>query len=297
VLGVRIEGGHRWLPASYLMQTSGLGLLLSAYAYSGQAWLDQTPPGIAIGVLALVTPILLAPRAMRTSVVMPAVHLAASVAFLAIFLDRATTLSDDDIVWVLDLVLAAAIAGLVAVLRRDPEGARHPWALNAFVMAMFGGFFLIFWTGVEVLGLTDDVIYPMDVWLGLTVGLTLWGIHRAPDGLRREWFGLLLAWLMLAWIPFGLISAYELFGSIDAEVAVLAVSGVAALAFAHASRHGLRASMAASTFAFIVGLWVWAVDRGGALGAVAALVVTAGLLFWVSGRAGDPDEAGRGRPG
>jgi hypothetical protein len=43
--------------------------------------------------------------------------------------------------------------------------------------------------------------------------------------------------------------------------------------------------MAASTVAFIVGLWVWAVDRGGALGAVVALVATAGLLFWVSGRA------------
>jgi hypothetical protein len=44
--------------------------------------------------------------------------------------------------------------------------------------------------------------------------------------------------------------------------------------------------MGIATLAFIVPLWYWAVDRAGALGAVAALIATAGILFWVSGRIG-----------
>jgi hypothetical protein len=290
ILGARLEGGRRWLPASYLMQTAGLGLLLGAFAYSEEVWLDRTPGGVVIGVLALATPIVLAPRAMRRNVVMPAVHLAMGFGFLAVFLDRTTSLSGNSTVWILDGVLLASVFVLIAVMLRDPDGERHPWALNAFVMAMFGGFFLIAWTGLGVLRLSNEVLYPLDLWLALTVALTLWGIHAAPDGLRREWFGQLLALLMLTWIPFGLLTAYE---TIDgpAELALLLVAGVGGAGFVYGNREEIRALMAASTLAFVTALWVWAVDRGGALGAVAALVVTAALLFWISGRTGEPDGA------
>jgi hypothetical protein len=59
----------------------------------------------------------------------------------------------------------------------------------------------------------------------------------------------------------------------------------------YGNREEIRALMAASTLAFVTSLWVWAVDRGGALGAVAALVVTAALLFWISGRTGEAERA------
>jgi hypothetical protein len=44
--------------------------------------------------------------------------------------------------------------------------------------------------------------------------------------------------------------------------------------------------MAASALTFIVAVWFWAVDVGGALGAVAGLVFAAAFLFWLSGRVG-----------
>lgn len=55
--GASFEGARRWRPASYLMQTSGLGLLLSGFIYSDSVWADQTLSGSLIGVLALVAPI------------------------------------------------------------------------------------------------------------------------------------------------------------------------------------------------------------------------------------------------
>jgi len=288
IVGVRFERTRRWLPASYLLQTSGLGLLLGGFGYSEGVWADQSPAGVVVGVLSLATPILLAPRAMKRSVVMPAVHLAMSFGFLAVFLDRATSLSGDAIVWILDAVLFVSIVGLVRLLATDPHGERHPWALNAFVMAMFAGFFLVAWTGFDVLDLSDDAIYALDAWLALCVGLTLWGLHRGPVGLRRDWFGQMLGYLVLAWIPFGFYTAYEALNG-PPELSLLFVGGAGVVGFVYGNSEGIRLLMGVSTFTFILSLWVWAVDRGGALGGVAALLATAGLLFWVSGKTGDPE--------
>lgn len=214
---------------------------------------------------------------------MPAVHLAAGLAFLAVFLDRTTPLSGDEIVWVLDGVLALAIALLVSVLVKDPDGDRHPWALNAFVMAMGAGFVLVSITAFDTLAMSNDGFLALDAWLLLSVGLTLWGVHGAPPGLRREWFGRLLAWETLAWIGLGLVTARETLDG-PPELGLALVGGVGILAFVHAARHGLRDLMGAAALAFIVPVWWWAVERGGALGGVAALVGTAALLFWMSGR-------------
>jgi hypothetical protein len=285
VAGVRIEGTRRWLPASYLMQTSGLGLLLGAFVYSEGAWRDLSAGGLAVGVLSLAVPIVLAPRAMRTGVVMPAVHLAAGLGFLAVFLDRATPLSGDSIVWVLDAVLLVAALVLLRLLADDPEGDRHPWALNAFVMAMLAGFVLVATTALGPLDLSDDAIWALDVWLGLCVGLTLLGARRRRPGLSREWLGRLLAGLLCAWIVFGFYTALEPLDG-PPELPLLLVGGAGVAAFVYAHREGFRTLMSAAALAFIAPLWYWAVERGGALGAVAALAVTAGLLFWLSGRTG-----------
>jgi hypothetical protein len=290
LVGLSMETARRWVPASLLIQTSGVVLVLSAYAYSERAWADLTPGGFIVGLAALVTPIALTAHAMRRSPFMPAVHMAAGLAFLALFLDRATPLSGDAIVWTLDGVLAASIAVLMGVLRGDPDGDRHPWALNAFVTAMGAGFVLVAFTAFETLSLSDEGFLPLDVWLLFSVALTLWGLHRAPAGLRRDWFERLLAWEVLGWIGLGLATAAETFDG-PPELGVLMVGGAGVLAFLHADRHGMGTVMGAAALAFIVPLWWWAVERGGALGGVFALVATAALLFFASGRRG---EAGGG---
>jgi hypothetical protein len=294
VWGVWIEGRHRWLPASYLMQTSGLALLLTAVVYSNQAWDDLSLGGVLIGVAALATPVVLAPRSLRRNVVMPAVHLCFGLAFLAVFLDRATGLSSDAIIWTLDAVLAVAALLLVQMLGGDPEGERHPWALNGFVAAVYAGFFLVLSTGLGPLGLRDSAVYPLDAWLVLVAALTLWGIHRAPVGLRRAWFEDQLAFTILLWIPLGIYTVSEAFEG-PSELVLLLVGAAGVAGFLYAKRFAVRRVLATSALAFIAAVWYWAVDRAGALGAVVALGVTAVLLFWISGKAGGKASAGGGR--
>lgn len=291
VLGVRLESSHRWLPVSYLMQTSALGLLLTTFIYSERAWSDMSPGGFVMGLLALGVPLVLAPRSMRRSVVMPAVHLATGLGFLAVFLDRATGLSGDSIVWVLDAVLLASSLVLMRTVRNDLAGERHPWALNAFVMAMLGGFVLISITAVGPLNLEDEAVLPLDLWLGISVVLAVWGIRHDAEGLRRDVFGRLLAYLLFLWIPFGFFTALETLNG-PPELAVAMVGGMGVAAFLFANRWGLRHLLGFSALAFICALWYWGWERGGAFGAVLALVVTAGLLFWLSGRSGEADASG-----
>jgi hypothetical protein len=288
VLGVRFENSHRWLPVSYLMQTSALGLLLTAFIYSERAWSDTSAGGFVMGVLSLGVPIVLAPRSMRRSVVMPAVHLAMGLGFLAVFLDRATGLSGDAIVWVLDAVLLASALVLMRTVKSDLAGERHPWALNAFVMAMLAGFVLITITAIGPLSLDDEAVLPLDLWLGISVVLAVWGVRHDAEGLRREIFGRLLAYLLFLWIPFGFFTALETLDG-PPELAVALVGGAGVIAFLYANRWGLRHLFGFAALAFICALWYWGWERGGAFGAVLALAATAGILFWLSGRSGEAD--------
>jgi hypothetical protein len=93
---------------------------------------------------------------------------------------------------------------------------------------------------------------------------------------------------LLAWIVLGFVTALEaLDGPPELPLLLVGGAGVAAFAYAHDRRQAsLRALMAAAALAFIAPIWYWGVERGGALGAVAALVVTAAVLFWMSGRIG-----------
>ena len=193
------------------------------------------------------------------------------------------------IAWAVDAVLLVAILGLVRLLVLDPGGERHPWALNAFVTALFAGFVLITWTSLETFDTQANVMLPLDFWLALILALTVWGIHWGPPALKRENFGHMLAGLVLIWIPFGFTTA---FWTLDGEagLALVLVGGAGVMGFLYAQRFAQRELMTASMLAFIVALWVWAVAAAGALGAVAALVATAGLLFWISGRTGGPEE-------
>jgi hypothetical protein len=188
-------------------------------------------------------------------------------------------------------VLVAALLVLTRTLASEGGLERHPWMLNAFVMAMAAGFVLVGMTGLGPLSLSQDAVWPLDLWLALAVGIAVWGIERGPPSLSREWLDRLLSWLLCAWIVLGFYTALEALDG-PSELALLVVGGAGVAAFVYANSAGIRHLMSASALAFVVPLWYWAVDRGGALGAVAALVATAGILFWVSGRTGPRGAAG-----
>ncbi|HKJ01370.1 MAG TPA: DUF2157 domain-containing protein [Longimicrobiales bacterium] len=283
--GARLETKRRWIPAALLMQTAGLGLLLAAFVYSENAWPDRSAGAVGTGLAALVIPLMLAPHSFRANAVMPAVHLCFGLGFLSLFLDRATPLSSDAIIWVLDGVLLVASLIMVDILRRDPDSNRHPWALNAFVAAVYAAAVLAVLTGIGPLDLQDKTLYPLDAWLALVVALALWGIHGAPPGLRKEWFEAQLAYAVLLWIPLGFGTALEAMDG-PPTLALVLVGGVAVVGFAYAMRVRSRRIMATSALAFVSAVWYWAVQIGGALGAVAGLVFAAGFLFWLSGRVG-----------
>ena len=119
--------------------------------------------------------------------------------------------------------------------------------------------------------------------------LTARAIGSDDFGDRRAWLAKLLSYQVLLWIPFGFYTALELIDG-PPELAVLLVGGGGVAAFAYGNTRGLRPVIGAAALAFIAAVWYWGVERGGALGAVFALALTAGLLFWISGRSGDPDE-------
>jgi hypothetical protein len=281
--GVFMREGERWRAASYVLQITGLLILLWTYAYSEGAWPDASLGGIVVGLLALVTPLVTAPRSLlRKDPVMPAAHLALGLAFFATFLWRALGLSANEIIWTLDGVLAVLALLLVFELRRARGADEAEWALNAFVTALYAGFVLVALTGLGPLDLETSAVYPLDVWLLGVVALTLWGMHAAPPALQRGWYEKQLAFAVLVAIPL----AFESLDDFSTEVKALAVAGIGALALRYAIRQGARTTLFAACFAIIVAAWYFGLDRGGALGVVLSLAASAALLFWISTRVG-----------
>ena len=194
LLGIRLERRDRWTPASYLMQTAGLGILLGAGAYSVDAWPNATAGGVLIGLVVLLVPLVGGWHSVRRNPVMPAIHVAAGYAFFGLFLNRAFDLSGDEIVWILDAVLLLSVMVLLRRIRlRGTEGDSE-WALNAFVASLYAGLVLVFFTAIGPLNMTDDAVFALDLWWVTVVGLTLWGIHGAPPALQRSWYETQLGW-------------------------------------------------------------------------------------------------------
>ena len=285
LLGLYVEGRDRWKPAGYLLQVAGLLVVLAACVYSEQPWPDMSVPATVIGAACLLLPLLLAYRAIGRDPFMPAVHVALGLAFLAVFLDRATPLSEDAIVWTLDGVLLVIALGLVLRLRRPTGGRAEEWALNAFVGALYAGLVLVMLTALGPLDLGKDAAWAFDAWLAVVTALTLWGIHAAPLALQRDWFGRQLAQCVLFAIPLAFYTTLETL-DLPAEAAALTVGGIGGLAMAYALRLEERSVLVAGCLALLSAAWYYGVERGGALGVVAALVATAALLFWLSARLG-----------
>jgi hypothetical protein len=285
-LGMHIETRHRWRPVAYLMQVAGLGILFVAVGHSERAWADRSLWGGLFGFLALATPLVMIPVTSQRNSFMPAAHTAFGYGFLYLFLDRALGLDWEEAIWILDLVLLVSLAFFAMRFRRDPRGSE--WAVAALVAGLFSGMVLTLLTGLGPLDRGDDAIIGLDLWYGLVVVLTLWAIHQPDPALQRPWYGGILAWLILLWVPIGYATTLELLDLGDAAAAV-AQGAVGGAAIAYGMKQGPRSVTYAGCFLVVIAAWVFGIQASGAIGAVLALAFTAALLFWIAGRAGSED--------
>jgi uncharacterized membrane protein len=284
-LGMWLETRDRWIPASYLMQTAGLGVLLASVAYSEHAWENATPGAIAVAGAGLGVSLVTAWLSIRRNPIMPAVHAAFGYAFLGLFMSRGLSLHLDEIVWILDGVLVMSILLLMHQIRAGHGESRSEWALNAFVASVYAGLVLVLMTALGPLNLDDGAALATDLWWAITVALTLWGIHGAPPALQRTWYGRQLGLAVALGILLAFWTAAEPLGLDDVGTSiVVAAYGVVWLWYALAMRS--RPVVVAACLALTSAAWFLGIQEGGALGAVLALVFTAGLLFWVSARLG-----------
>ena len=98
----------------------------------------------------------------------------------------------------------------------------------------------------------------------------------------------LLALELLGWVALGMATARDTFDQ-GPGLATLMVSGLAVAAYLYADRSGYTVVLVAAAIAFVIPIWVWAVEVSGALGGIVALLLTAGLLFWAAGRRGSAE--------
>ena len=286
--GITLEVRGRWAPSSFALQLAGVGLLLTAYVWSERAWADQSLQAMIFGGSALVAPAALVWRSIKSrNALLPGIHFAAGLGFLAIFLDRSTPLSGDSIIWVLDAVLVLATMILGRLLSAGPEYGGKDWALNAFITSMGAGFVLVTLTATGPLGMEDPML-ALDAWWALAVGLTVCGLAVETAPADRDGLQYLLALEVLGWIPLGMATARESLNQ-GPGLATLMVSGVAIAAYLYADRSGYTPVLAAAAIAFVLPIWAWAVEAGGATGGIAALTLTAGVLFWAAGRRGSAE--------
>ncbi|HEX9885439.1 MAG TPA: hypothetical protein VGA70_03085 [Longimicrobiales bacterium] len=291
--GLGVEGLKRWLPVTYLLQTAGLGVVLTALFNSNLVWDRQSPGAVIAGVFALLVPLVTVPVSVRRNDVMPAMTTALGFGFVAVFLNRVTLLSGDAILWILDGIMAALVAvvawGLSRV--RDRDGAE--WLLNGLVLALYVALILMLATAAGPLDLDDEAFWAVDVWLLIVAGLCLWGVHRAPPAVQRDWFDNQLALCVVVAIPMGFYTTLELLDT-GPEGAAALVAGIGVMGLAYAVQYRVASVLAVSSLALVLAAWYYGVERAGALGAVLALGFTAGLLIWIAVRMGRSEEKPRG---
>ncbi len=285
LLGMRLEAAGRYVPVTYALQTSGLILLLSAYVYSMEAWDNTTAGGVAVGLLALATPVATIPVFLRRNPVMPAVATALGYGFLAAFLFRAFDLDADIIIWVLDgaLVSTLAVLGLLLHAGRVESVSRR--TLYAFTVSLYAGYPMAAMTAAGPLELGDETLLALDAWLLLVTALALWAIHRAPPALRSPRYSLHLAASVLLAIPLGFGTTLEVF-DLPSLAAAAVVAGAGASGLWYGLREDVRPLVLCSCATIVSAAWYLGVEAGERLGSVLALAFTAALFFWIATRLG-----------
>jgi len=206
---------------------------------------------------------------------------ALSFLFLFVFLDRALGFNEEMVLWILDGVMLVGL-GVLAYRLRDPEVPS--WVLSVFLALLFSTLVLVIFSAEFIWELESGTIYPMDVWLIIVAGLSLWGLQDgAPIHLRRDWYEHQLALCVLLGIGFGFITTLEALNT-GPTPAALTVAAVGGLGLWFSLPRGARSVLAASCLALLISAWYWGAEMSGALGAVFALAVVSAVLFWGSTR-------------
>jgi hypothetical protein len=260
---------------------AGPVLILLAIAYSENAWDDGSPGGILSGVLALVVPLALVGYYLKKDPVIAALQAAFSFLFFFLFLDRTFGLSQVTCLWILDGVL---LAGLVYLAFRVRDPKEPEWVLNLFMALLYVTPVLLVFTGELVWNLDERVIYPLDLWLIAVAGLSLWALQdSAPVHLPKDWYERQLAYAILVGIPFALMTTLEVLET-SPHVVALSVAVIGGLGLWFAIPKGSRPVLITSCIALLIAAWYYGAEMAGALGAVVALTVMSGVLFFGASR-------------
>ena len=288
LIGLSAHRRRGWEIPGILLQAGGQAVLLVGLAYSHVAWDSGSGVAIAVGVAALVAALILWPVSFAEGVLMSAIQTAATLLYLAIFLERAVGMGEDEIVWTLDAIILLAIVVQGALMRRWDREAQDR-ALMAFTTSLWAGLVLAVITGFGPLDASDAGILGMDLWLLVIAGLTLWGIHHAPSELRRDAFETNLAICVAVGGLMAMFTAGETF-ALGSEGAGVAGALVGAIGLVYGLRAGAASVLVTGSLTALFATWVFAIGQAGALGGVVALLISAGVLFWLSTRIRAVDE-------
>lgn len=280
-LGVALTARGRWRAVAGILQVAGPIMIVMAAAWSENAWPDRSPGAVAAGLVCLATLAVALGVALRKDALLVALQVPLAFLFLYVALDRSLGVDVETCLWILDGVLVVALAA-VAVRLRQPGGP--PWLLGAFTALLYAAVALLLFSGLTAWHLDRLSIVPVDIWLMLVAGLSLWGAQPSvPEHLRHEGYERQLAYCILLWIPLGFSTTLDAMYA-GPNTAALTVAAAGALGLWFAIPRGSKGVLVASCLTLLIAAWYYGSARAGALGAVVALAATAALLLWASSR-------------
>jgi hypothetical protein len=280
--GLVINRRASWRYSGLLLQSGGMGVVLSGLFYSAEAWSPGSGGAWSMAVLALLVPAFTARISWQQGPLMAGIHAAAGYGYLSAFLYLGLELEAGSIFWVLDALTLALVVGIPLWLRGAPADLRDR-ALTLLGVSLWAGLALALLTGAESLDMDEDAVLAMDVWLALIAAMTLWGIHRSPAAFRRAGYEINLALcvgvggILMMWT-----GSEPLDGGIELGMALGGATGLAGMAYGISQRSSYVLVVGALTG--LLASWIFAIDQAGATGGVVAMAVSAVVLFWVSTR-------------
>jgi uncharacterized membrane protein len=293
LIGLVVGGRVSWRYSGPLLQAGGLLVVLVGVVYSLEVWDQGTLGARLIGLLAILVPVLTARRSIREGVAMIGAHVAITFLFLAMFFHRTLGLDPGGVYWALDVVVLLAVAATVMLLRSGRPDATDR-ALAALAVSLWAGLVMVFLTAGGPLEMGSDSLLPMDVWLAIVAGVTLWAIGRATSEDRLQAFEFNLALCVLIGGGMAMSTGAEVL-KLGTEVWAPMGGVVGGLGLLYGLRRESQSVLRAGALVVLFSVWIFSLEQGGAIGAVLALVATAVLFFWLAGRVSGMD-AGRPFP-